>query len=259
MEDWDAALYRRFEGQRTRPARDLLARVDLASAREVVDLGCGPGNSTELLATRFPDARLTGIDSSAAMLVEARKRLPEAAFVEADIAAWVPERPADLIFANAVLQWLPGHAALLPRLFGLLAPGGVLAVQMPDNLTEPSHQAMRDVSQHTEWSERLAPARSARADIVLSPGAYYDLLAPVAATVDVWRTAYQHPMPTPAGIVDWLRSTGLRPYLDPLPEADRMGFLRRYEAAIDLAYPVRRDGNRLLSFPRLFIVARRAA
>ena len=141
MADWDPALYRRFESERTRPAIDLLARVPLTEARDVVDLGCGPGNSTELLAARYPQARIVGIDASEAMLASARERLPRLRFERADIADWRPARPPTLIFANAVLQWLPGHAVLLPRLFDSLAPGGVLALQMPDNLDQPRHRA----------------------------------------------------------------------------------------------------------------------
>ncbi len=259
MTDWDPRLYKRFEEERTRPAGDLLSRVGLQSARHVVDLGCGPGNSTELLAKRFPDADLSGIDSSEAMLVEARARLPKVRFAKRDIARWSAERPVDLLFANAVLQWLPGHAALLPRLFGMLAPGGVLAVQMPDNLDEPSHRAMRGVSMDRRWRDRLDKARGAHADAVLTPGDYFDLLGPLAADTDVWRTAYHHPMPSPRSIVDWLRSTGLRPFLNALEEPDQTAFLRLYEAAVADAYPVRADGQRLLAFPRTFIVARRAA
>src|SRR5438128_1277621 len=146
MADWNPALYRRFEDERTRPARDLLARVPLASARLVYDLGCGPGNSTELLVQRYPGARVVGLDNSPAMLESARKRLPGVEFELADIATWQPGQPPDLIYSNATLQWVPDHAALIPRLLSLLAPGGVLAVQMPDNLQEASHRAMVEVA-----------------------------------------------------------------------------------------------------------------
>lgn len=258
MADWNPALYRRFESERTRPAIELLARVPLDEARCVVDLGCGPGNSTELLAARYPQAEVIGIDSSAAMLASARERLPRLRFERADVADWQPARAPDLIFANAVLQWVPGHDTLLPRLFSLLAPGGVLAVQMPDNLDEPSHRAMRELAALPPWSQWLAEAAALR-EKPLSFAAYYDLLAAHADSVDIWHTIYRHPMASPEAIVDWLRSTGLRVFVDPLPEAERAGYLSAYRARIDAAYRARSDGRRLLDFPRLFIVARRPA
>jgi trans-aconitate 2-methyltransferase len=253
---WNPALYRRFEDERTRPAQDLLARVDLARASQVVDLGCGPGNSTELLLERFPGARVIGTDTSEAMLKSARERLPNCEFELSDVSSWQPQTPPDLIFANAVLQWVPGHEPLFPRLFSALAPGGVLAVQMPDNLQEPSHRSMREVASKAPWSSVLADPARVRAPIP-PPDAYYDWLAAEAASIDIWRTTYHHPMASPADIVDWVRATGLRPFVDPLSETLRAGFLREYEQRIAEAYPARADGKRLLAFPRLFIVARR--
>ena len=158
MADWSPELYARFEDERTRPAADLLARVALAAPRLAYDLGCGPGNSTELIVRRFPDAEVVGLDTSEAMLESARRRLPGVTFAAADAATWTPERAPDLVYANAVLQWVPDHPALLPRLFGLLAPGGVLAVQMPDNLAEPSHRMMREVAADGPWAAAIGDA-----------------------------------------------------------------------------------------------------
>ena len=255
-ERWNPGLYSRFEAERTRPARDLLAEVPLTSARHVVDLGCGPGNSTELLVARFPGAAVSGIDTSAAMLDSARKRLPGCTFEQADIAAWQPGTPPDLIYANAALHWVPGHTALVPRLFGMLAPGGVLAVQVPDNRDEPSHRLMREVAADGPWAARLASAGERLG--VLGAEVYYDLLVAAGAEVSVWRTVYHHPMDTAGAIVEWVRSTGLQPFLNPLDEAERAEFLRRYEAAVAGSYAVQADGKRLLRFPRLFFTARRA-
>ena len=255
-ERWNPALYSRFEAERTRPARDLLAEVPLTSARLVADLGCGPGNSTELLVQRFPGAEVTGIDNSAAMLDTARKRLPGCRFVHADIGAWQPQAAPDLIYANAALHWVPDHAALVPRLFGLLAPGGVLAVQVPDNRDEPSHRLMRETAAAGPWAARLAQAGERLG--VLPAAAYYDLLVAAGAEVDVWRTVYHHPMDSAGAIVEWVRSTGLQPFLNPLEEVERPDFLARYEAALAGSYPVQADGKRLLRFPRLFLTARRA-
>ena len=259
MTDWNPDLYRSFEAERTRPAKDLLAQVALESAAEIADLGCGPGNSTELLVRRFPAATVTGIDTSDAMLASARERLPGVRFAKHDVATWEPERAPDLVYANAVLQWLPDHRRLLPRLLGRLAPGGVLAIQMPDNLAEPSHKLMREVAADGPWRDRIGDAGATRAEAMLSIASYYDILAQDAGSVEVWRTVYHHPMPSPAAIVKWVSSTGLRPFIDPLPDAERLAFLDQYQEAIATAYPPRADGRLLLAFPRIFIVARRAA
>ena len=253
--DWSAQKYLQFEDERTRPARDLLAQVPLERPRKIVDLGCGPGNSTELLVRRWPDAEVAGVDSSPAMITEARKRLPELDFSLTDVAAWAPEAPVDVLFANAVLQWLPDHEELLPRLFGLLAPGGVMAIQMPDNIGEPSHRLMRETAAAMPFAAKLANA----ARPPLPPvGFYYDLLAPHTARVEIWHIAYNHPLADAQAIVDWVSSTGLKPFLDPLGADSQEKFLAAYSAGIAEAYPPRADGRVLLRFPRLFIVAQRS-
>jgi trans-aconitate 2-methyltransferase len=255
VKDWNPDLYRRFEDERTRPARDLLARVPLTSARRVVDLGCGPGNSTELLVERFPDADVLGIDNSAAMLGSARERLPGCRFALADIGTWAPDEAPDLIYANASLQWVGDHDHLLPRLLGMLAPGGVLAVQMPDNRDEPTHRAMRELAAQPPYAALIGDANRLRTELLGLDG-YYNLLAPLGE-LDLWRTAYQHPMDSPGSIVEWVRGTGLKPFIDPLPEAERAQYLAAYERRIADGYPPRADGRCLLAFPRLFFVARR--
>lgn len=254
MSDWNPTLYKAFEDQRTRPARELLARVPLAQAKHVVDLGCGPGNSTELLVDRFPGADVLGTDNSEAMLVSALERLPACRFELCDIAGWQAEAPPELIYANASLQWVGAKETLIPKLFQQLAPGGVLAVQMPDNREEPTHRLMREVAERAPFAPHIGAAASVRTQI-LPLQAYYDLLAPLAAEVDVWRTTYQHPMQSPAKIVEWVSSTGLRPFLDPLPPPERVAFLAAYEGRIAQAYTARSDGLYLLAFPRLFFVA----
>ena len=251
---WSAAQYLKFEDERTRPARELLAQVPLAEARLCVDLGCGPGTSTALIAERFPATRVVGLDSDPDMLAAARKRLPDCEFVAADVVSWQPDAATDLLYANAVFQWVPDHKAVLARLFGALAPGGVLAFQVPDNLDEPSHALMRETARSGPWRAALAPAIEARGALG-TPGEYYDLFVGKAARVDVWHTFYQHPMAGPEAIVEWFKGTSLRPFLDPLEEAGRAAFLAAYQAAITPAYPRRADGKVLLRFPRLFVVA----
>lgn len=256
MSDWNAELYRRFEAERTRPAADLLARVGAERPSLVVDLGCGPGNSTELLARRFAAAELVGIDTSPAMLESARARLPAARFEQGDVASWMPSREPDVLFANATLQWVPDHPRLYPRLLALLAPGGWLAVQVPDNLDERTHTAMPEIARAAGFSEVVAAAEAERTRI----GSFEDhwaWLAPSAASVDLWRTTYVHPLAGPDAVVEWLRGTGLRPYLSRLPKAAQADFLAAYRAEIVRAYPPRPDGTVLLRFPRLFVVAQR--
>lgn len=154
-EDWNARQYLKFEDERTRPPRDLLAQVPLQSPRRVIDLGCGPGNSTELLIARYPQAEIVGVDSSSDMLRQARERLPYCAFAEADLATWIPQENTDLLFANAVFQWVPDHPAVLRRLLERLPDGGVLALQMPDNTDEPALALMREVAKSGPWAAEV--------------------------------------------------------------------------------------------------------
>jgi trans-aconitate 2-methyltransferase len=253
-DDWSARQYLKFEDERTRPPRDLLAQVPLQQPRRVVDLGCGPGNSTELLIARYPQAEVIGLDSSPDMLRQARERLPNCAFVEADLATWQPQERTDLLFANAVFQWVPDHPAVLQRLLDGLPEGGVLAVQMPDNTNEPALALMEEVACAGPWASTLKSANAARNDLP-SPAAYYDLLRPLCAQLDVWHTVYNHVMDGPQAVVEWFKGSGLRPFLAPLADDVRREFVAAYTAQIARTYSARFDGKVLLKFPRLFIVA----
>ncbi|MGD9867324.1 MAG: trans-aconitate 2-methyltransferase [Hyphomicrobiales bacterium] len=254
--DWSAGQYLRFEDERTRPARDLLNAVRNLSPGRAVDLGCGPGNSTELLVERYPEAAVEGIDSSTDMIEKARERLPGLRFEVADISAWEPEDRYDVIFSNAVMHWLPGHARLFPRLAACLKPGGSLAIQMPDNMDEPSHRAMREVAALPEFAGKLAGAGEERSGIA-SPSAYYSMLQPCCGRIDIWRTVYNHALAGPEAIVEWFKGSGLRPYLTRLNQSDRALFLDTYLETVRQGYPPMPDGRVLLAFPRLFLVAER--
>lgn len=251
---WSASQYVKFEDERTRPPRDLLAQVPLERIKRGADLGCGPGNSTELLIERFGAAHVSGVDSDDDMLAAAQKRLPYTTFTKADLATWQPEAPHDLFFANAVFQWVPDHGAVFERLMGHLRPGGVLAVQMPDNLDEPSHRAMAETAADGPWADRFAEPASDRAALP-PPSAYYDRLKPHASRVDIWHTIYNHPMADAAAIVEWVKGSGLRPFLDRAGPEHQAGFLAAYRARIEAAYPALASGGVLFRFPRLFIVA----
>lgn len=251
---WSARQYVAFEEERTRPVRDLLGAVPRASAGRAIDLGCGPGNSTEVLIERFPGAVVSGLDNSLDMIEAARRRLPAVGFELGPVEAWDPPDAFDVILANAVFQWIPDHARLFPRLVGKLAAGGALAVQMPDNLDQPSHRLMREIAAGGPWADRLAAAAGERTEVQTAEW-YFRLLKPLCARVDVWRTVYHHPLARPSAVVEWFKGSGLRPFLAPLDEPQRADFLARYEAAVAAAYPPAPDGTVLLPFPRLFIVA----
>jgi trans-aconitate 2-methyltransferase len=254
---WSARQYTKFEDERNRPIRDLLAQIRTEKVATAVDIGCGPGNSTELLQARFPDAAITGMDSSADMIAAARTRLPGIGFEVADIAAWQGPGPFDVILANAVLQWLPDHEVLFPGLVAKLAQGGSLAVQMPDNLDEPAHRLMREIAADGPWAGKLAMAADARAPRHEADW-YYRVLRESVGALDIWRTTYHHPLAGgAAAVVEWFKGSGLRPFIDPLDEAERPAFLARYQEAVARAYPAHSDGTVLLPFPRLFIVATR--
>ena len=257
---WSAKQYVVFEDERTRPVRDLLAALPPIDARLAIDLGCGPGNSTEVLTACYPHAQVAGIDSSADMIAAARQRLPAVRFAVQDLQGWTDGDPAegagpfDVILANAVLQWVPDHAALLPKLVARLAPNGALAVQMPDNLGEPAHELMREVAVGGPWAAKLAASSAARPPLA-GAAWYYELLRPLGR-VDLWRTTYYHFLSGGAeAVVEWFKGSGLRPFLEPLNGSERSAFLERYTAAIARAYPPAENGGVLLPFPRMFLTA----
>ncbi len=253
-EDWSATQYLKFEDERTRPPRDLLAQVPLQSPRRVADLGCGPGNSTELLIERFPNAEVIGVDTSPDMLRQARERLPRGTFIEGDLSTWIPEPGTDLLFGNAVFQWVPDHPKVLARLLQSLPGGGVLAVQMPDNTREPALTLMEKVAATGPWAAAIAQANAARNDLP-RPEDYYDLLRPLCSHLDIWHTHYNHIMANHAGVVEWFKGSALRPFLAPLDAAARETFIANYTGEISHAYQARADGKVMLKFPRLFILA----
>lgn len=251
--DWNPQHYQRFEKERNRPPSELLARIAHIQAQRITDLGCGSGSSTALLRQAWPQAEITGVDSSPAMLAAAQEKLPDCRFVLQDFHDWQPEAPQDIVFANASLQWSDTPQTLLPHLIRQLNQGGVLAAQMPDNLNEPSHFLMRNTAALPQWKE-LTQAADSRPP-VWDVSCYYDLLVMQGCDVDVWRTVYYHVLPDSAAIADMFASTALRPYLACLDEAQQGEFMQAYIEQLNQHYPRRHDGNVLLALPRMFIVA----
>jgi trans-aconitate 2-methyltransferase len=260
MPSWDAAQYLRFGDERTRPCEDLAGRIAVSAPSRVVDLGCGPGNSTDVLARRWPSAELTGLDSSEAMIGAARRAFPERRWILGDIEGWAAQggEPFDVVFSNAALHWVADHGALYPRLFERAAPGGALAVQVPGNHDGPVHTILRDLAASARWRDRFA-ARAVRDSHVHNLDFYYDVLAPRAARLDLWATEYLHVMAGPEAIVEWYKGSGMRPYLDALGSEEAAGeFVGEVLERVRASFPPRPSGRTLFPFRRLFVVAYRA-
>ncbi len=254
---WNPGQYGKFAHERNRPAMDLMARIPVANPGQIIDLGCGAGHQATALADRFPMARVLGIDSSAEMLEQARSTYGDRDRLQwraAQVETFTPDTPVDLIFSNAALQWVGGHETLFPRLVSWLNPGGVLAVQIPDNFDAPSHRIMRETADNGPWAARLAGVR--RGMPVRDAAFYYGVLAPHAQQLDIWETTYIHVLAGRDPVAEWTKSTGLRPFLSALADdAARDAFYDDYAARLRDAYPSEPDGHTLFPFRRMFMVA----
>lgn len=253
---WNSELYLRFESERTRPSVDLVNALGVDSPKNIIDIGCGPGNSTAVLAERFPDADIIGVDNSIEMIEKARSLYPEISFsmldASGDLSAYTGT--FDLVFSNSCIQWLPDHSRLLPRLMSLLSPGGVLAVQIPVNYDEPIHRIIRTIASSHEWSGKFESHRSIN---VLAYAEYYNILSTISSDFNLWQTTYYHRMPSHEAILDWYRATGLRTYLAQLCDDDRSLFENELLHALRNEYKVEPCGEVIFPFPRLFFTARR--
>ena len=250
---WDPIQYLRFDGERLRPALDLLARIPLGAAEDIVDLGCGPGHITKILKSRWPSARVTGVDRSREMLEQAAAGAPEFQWRLADLAEWHPDRPVDLIYANASLHWLDDHQSLFPHLMADLKPGGWLAVQMPRNHDRPSHLAAFEAAEGGPWRARLNPLL--RKQPVAEPEAYLRWLSPGASHLDIWQTDYLHLLEGPDSVAAWTQGSLLVPLLEALREDEKEPFLEAYRCRLREAYPSDGEGLTPFWFRRLFLVA----
>ncbi|GAA3200851.1 trans-aconitate 2-methyltransferase [Actinocorallia longicatena] len=244
---WDPAQYAVYSDERSRAFFELTARMRPPAPRRVVDLGCGSGELTATLADRWPGAEVLGLDSSASMIGKARgHERPGLGFAVGDLATWRPEAPVDVIVSNAAFQWVPGHVELLPVWVRSLAPGGVLAFQVPGNFDAPSHTLLREMSAKHGVGDVL------RWRPVLDPAEYLDLLAGLGCRVDAWETTYLQVLPGKNAVLEWVKGTALRPVLAALD--DPAAFLSDYSAALDDAYPPGPNGT-VFPFRRIFVVA----
>jgi trans-aconitate 2-methyltransferase len=252
---WDPDAYLKFGGERTRAAADLLARVPLSAPRRVVDLGCGPGNSTALIASRYPNADILGVDSDEAMLKQARATRVNARFEAGDFETWAPREASDLIYTNAAMHWVTDPLDVAARLFQALARGGALALQVPQNFDKPSHVEMRAAAQDGPWAEELAGVFQ---PLLLNASDYARALAPLGAKLDIWSTAYLHILEGEGAVLKWISGSALRPYFARLEASERAGFEANLAQRLKRAYPPEADGRTYFPFHRLFVIATRS-
>ncbi|GAB4518571.1 MAG: methyltransferase domain-containing protein [Parvularculaceae bacterium] len=253
--NWDPELYAAYSDQRLRPAADLIARIPLEAPARIVDLGCGAGAGARLLRARWPHAEITGVDDSPEMLARARAAMPEISWREGDIAEWEPEAPPDLLFSNAALHWLDSHERLFPRLAGMLAKGGVLAVQMPDNFSAPSHRGVRKIAGYGSWAPRFADLLERKP---VAPLDHYVALLEPLGEVAAWRATYPHRLEGEDSVFNWLSGATLRPFLSRLTAGEAKAFQDACRRELARAYPMRGDGSVLFDFARIFIIVQRS-
>ncbi|KFI63768.1 methyltransferase domain-containing protein [Bifidobacterium cuniculi] len=258
MSDWDSARYLQFVRQRTQPSIDLARRAHdwIEHPAAAIDLGCGPGNSTQVVQREFPDASVVGVDSSADMLAAARRRCPDMEFLDVDLTGDLTrfDDAFDLVFSNACLQWIPDHAHVLPKVFRMLRPGGVLAVQIPVRNEQVVQQVITETARLPRWRECIVRERAWDG---LDIDDYHDILSRMTADFELWQTTYCHRMPGVDAIVEWFSSSGLRPYLDQVPDDVRDDFRADVRNRLAEVFPVRANGEVILRFPRLFMLAKR--
>ncbi len=251
MIEWDPAVYLDAADERARPFHDLLARIGAQRPRAVVDLGCGPGTLTGLLARRWPNAAVRAIDSSPEMVAAARESGIDAAL--GDVAGWSPRPGDDVVVCNAVLQWVPGHLDLLRGWSARLAPGSWFAFQVPGNFAERSHALIRELAASPQWTEQLA-GRLRHEHAVHPPTEYAAALAEAGRVVDAWETTYLHRLSGPDPVLRWVTGTALRPVRTALDDADWVAFTAELAPLLRAAYPPAPDGTTWFPFRRIFAV-----
>jgi trans-aconitate 2-methyltransferase len=255
MLDWNSKQYLMFENERTQPAIDLVNRICIDNPRKIIDIGCGPGNSTQVLANRFPDAYIIGVDNSPNMIETAQRNCISLDFKVCDVNKDLLKvgKGYDIVFSNACIQWIPNHRELLKNLIGLLKIDGILAIQIPMNYEEPIHKIICEVSSNEKWKSEFNNPRNF---YTLSQGEYFDLLSEIASDFSIWETVYYHKIKSHEDIMEWYRGTGLRPYLNALPEAKKKVFEKDVFHRVVKEYPLQINGDIIFRFPRFFLIAK---
>lgn len=251
---WNSKQYLKFKAERTQPAIDLANRITVRTPTDIIDIGCGPGNSTEILKKRYPNAAVVGADNSENMLEAAREKYPDIEFILCDASNDLNSigRKFDIVFSNACIQWVPDHPKLLREMMSLLKEGGELAVQIPMNYDEPIHKIIGETASSEKWRDKFNEPRHF---YTLTPEKYYDILAEISSDFGVWQTTYFHRMKSHSDIMEWYKSTGLRPYLEALSPADKEEFEKDIFTEVEKAYPKQANGEIIFRFPRLFFKA----
>nr|CRH08119.1 Trans-aconitate 2-methyltransferase [Candidatus Magnetococcus massalia] len=252
---WRPSQYNKFMGPRQQPARDLFSRIAHYQPKSITDLGCGSGEITQLLSQHWPEAAVCGFDRSGEMLASAATLSDDITWQQGDIASWQPDQPQELIFSNAALHWVDDHTTLFPHLLAQLPPGGLLAVQMPRNFTQPTHQLLFETAQEAPWRATTEPL--IRRDPVGSAAYYYDLLHPLCEEITLWESHYCHVLEGENPVLAWTRGTVLGPYLEALQGDQRAHFAQRYGNKLLAAYPKQADGKTLLTYRRLFMIVKK--
>jgi trans-aconitate 2-methyltransferase len=256
--EWDPEQYLQFEHERTQPSIDLVARIPLEDPKTIIDIGCGPGNSTQILRKRWPQADIIGLDKSEKMIERARRDYPDQTWIVGDASTLAPDRKYDLVFSNAAIHWIQDHHRLVPRLFQIVARDGILAIQVPANHESPLYRIILNASRSSKWSaftsgcEGLITYHTAEY--------YYDELASLTKYLALWETTYYHILKSHQDLVAWYKSTAMKPILESLPTDDnREEFLQAVLTACKEQYPLQSDGRILYPFKRLFFTARKTA
>lgn len=251
---WNSEQYLKFKKERTQPAIDLINRIPVLMPLSIIDIGCGPGNSTERLKMRYPNAAVVGADNSENMLEAAIEKYPDMEFILCDASKDLNNigRKFDIVFSNACIQWIPDHPKLLREMMSLLKEGGALAVQIPMNYDEPIHRIIGEAVKSEKWRDKFNDPRHF---YTLSCGEYYDILAEISTDFSMWQTTYFHRMKSHSDIMEWYKSTGLRPYLEALSPADKSEFEKDIFREVEKAYPKQANGEIIFRFPRLFFIS----
>ncbi len=253
MNDWNPDLYMQFRSERTQPSIDLIAKINPVNPKSIIDIGCGPGNSTQVLANRWPKARITGLDSSPAMIKKAEQNYPNQEWIVADALTYDSKIKYDIVFSNAAIQWIPNHEDLLKKFYRLLSDNGLIAIQIPLFWDMPLGNIIDESAKDNRWKEQMEGI----ADLftIHNYSFYYDHLSSLFNSIDIWETHYFHILDSHIAILEMMRSTGLRPYLDKLEnDSDINQFEKKVLMGIESVYPKQKNGNVLLPFKRLFFI-----